>query len=92
MGFQGILDMSSGSHSWLIVKIQKAKMNNDKTKWVIVDNFAFFVNISSINSLIVRWVDWLIDWLIDWLGDIWYAMITFTEFNYCNELLILTSN
>ena len=35
---------------------------------------------------------WVISLLIDQLGMIWYAMITFNEFNCCNELLLLTSN
>ena len=33
---------------------------------------------------------WVISLLIDQLGMIWYAMITFNEFNCCNELLLLT--
>ena len=40
---------------------------------------SIFVNISFIN------------WLIEWLGKIWYAIITFNEFN-CYSDLILTSD
>ena len=40
----------------------------------------------------LRGVRWVISWLIDQLGMIWYAMITFNEFNCCSELLLFTSN
>ena len=47
-----------------------------------------FVNIFFIDLLI----DWLIDWFTDWLGKIWQALVTLSEFDCFNELLILTNN
>ena len=40
----------------------------------------------------LRGLKWVISLLIDQQRMIWYAMITFNEFNCCSELLLFTSN